>query len=133
MTLEASSLGKEDMNVTQGSVLQINITLSSWSSQETMATIDDFDLEGISDSPHSIVLGNWNESIPQSTVLNYTFSITQLILEPDGSNYTILTVNIAEDAPPVVYCFEIHTRLFEAGVFRYTSGDPLYIWVTPKK
>jgi len=132
MSFDASSLGKEDMNVTQGSVLQINITLTSYSTQKTMAMIENLVLEGASDNPLHFVLGNWNTSIPQSIVLNYTFSIAQLFLEPSQSNSTVLTVNIAEDAQPMVYFLEINARLFEAGVYRYASGFPLYVWVTPK-
>jgi len=49
----------------------------------------------------------WSSAVPQETVVNYTFTPNSLIVEPYGTNSSILTMSIAEDAPPGRYLFAV--------------------------
>ena len=121
-----SSLGKEDMNVSQGSALQINVTLTSRADYELTVTLENLTLNGVNNSSDYT---SWDTSIPQNKVLNYTFSINQLVLQPHGSKSTVLTVNIAEDAPLGQYALTV--ELGNAQV-TYVGGIGLTVRVTPK-
>jgi uncharacterized membrane protein len=117
-----SSLGEEDMNVTQGSALQVNVTLTSLTDQELTIPIENLTLSGFNNT-------SWDTSIPQNKVLNYTFSINQLVLQPRGSNSTVLTINIAEDAPLGQYAFTVELGNWQVTQF---GGIGLTVRVTPK-
>jgi hypothetical protein len=98
---EVSSLGEEDMNVIQGSALQINVTLTSKSDQELTIPIEGLKIAAFNDI-------EWDTSIkPQNKVLNYTFGASQLVLQPHKSNSTVLTVYMAEDASVGQYALAI--------------------------
>lgn len=71
----------------------------------------------------------WDNSISQNKLFNYTFSTNELILQPYESNYAVLTLEIAEDAPSVQYLFFI--ELGNSEVIQL-SAVSLAVRVTPK-
>lgn len=117
-----SSLGEEDMNVTQGSALQVNVTLTSRADQELTIPIENLTLSGFNNT-------RWDTSIPQNKVFNYTFSTNQLVLQPHGSNSTVLTINVAEDASLGQYVFTIELGNWQVTHF---GGISVIVRVTPK-
>ena len=122
LDVNVSSLGEEDMNVTQGSTLQVNVTLTSLTDQELTIPFENLTLAGFNNTA-------WDNSIPQNKLFNYTFSTNQLVLQPHESKSTVVTLEIAEDAPLVKYLFYI-----ELGNSQVTqlSAVGLPVRVTPK-
>jgi len=109
-------------NVTQGSTLRVNVTLISLADQELTILIENLKLAGFNNTA-------WNNSTPQNKLFNYTFSNNELVLLPNESKSTVLTLEIAEDAPLVQYLFYI-----ELGNSQVTqlSAVSLAIGVTSK-
>jgi hypothetical protein len=87
-------------NVTQGSTLKVNVTLISRADQELTIPIENLKLAGFNNTA-------WDNPIPQNKLFNYTFSNNELVLQPNESKSTVLTLEIAEDAPLVQYLFYI--------------------------
>ena len=109
-------------NVTQGSTLKVNVTLISRADQELTIPIENLKLAGFNNTA-------WDNPIPQNKLFNYTFSNNELVLQPNESKSTVLTLEIAEDAPLVEYLFYI-----ELGNSQITQLEAvsLTIGVTPK-
>ena len=109
-------------NVTQGSTLKVNVTLISRADQELTIPIENLKLAGFNNTA-------WDNHIPQNKLFNYTFSNNELVLQPNESKSTVLTLEIAEDAPLVEYLFYI-----ELGNSQITQLEAvsLTIGVTPK-
>ena len=109
-------------NVTQGSTLKVNVTLISRADQELTIPIENLKLAGFNNTA-------WDNPIPQNKLFNYTFSNNELVLQPNESKSTVLTLEIAEDAPLVQYLFYI-----ELGNSQITQLEAvsLTIGVTPK-
>ena len=59
LDVNVSSLGEEDMNVTQGSTLQVNVTLTSLTDQELTIPFENLTLAGFNNTA-------WDNSIPQN-------------------------------------------------------------------
>ena len=87
-------------NITQGSTLKVNVTLISRADQELTIPIENLKLAGFNNTA-------WDNPIPQNKLFNYTFSNNELVLQPNESKSTVLTLEIAEDAPLVQYLFYI--------------------------
>jgi cell division protein FtsL len=87
-------------NVTQGSTLKVNVTLISRADQELTIPIENLKLAGFNNTA-------WDNPIPQNKLFNYTFSNNELVLQQNESKSTVLTLEIAEDAPLVQYLFYI--------------------------
>ena len=109
-------------NITQGSTLKVNVTLISRADQELTIPIENLKLAGFNNTA-------WDNPIPQNKLFNYTFSNNELVLQPNESKSTVLTLEIAEDAPLVEYLFYI-----ELGNSQITQLEAvsLTIGVTPK-
>ncbi len=116
-----ASLSSSGDNVTQGSTLQVTVTLTSRTDQELTIPIN-LTLAGFNNTA-------WDNSIPQNQLFNYTFSTNELVLQPNESKSTVLTLEIAEDAPLVDYLFHV-----ELGNWQITDlgGISLPVKVTPK-
>ena len=98
------------INATQGTKQEITLTFTSiFDNQQTSIPIQNLTLTYYSSH---IDYSNWgtNNSLnfPQEKYFNYTFSQTQLMLQPLASNSTILTITIANDAPVGEYTFNIN-------------------------
>jgi hypothetical protein len=123
-----SSLGGEDLTVSQGSALQLNVTLTSRTEQKLTIAPQNLTLNGVSNSSD---YPSWDTSIPQSEVLSYAFDAEQLVLQPYESNSTVLTISIAEDAPLGQYALSIDLKNVQGT--QQVGGIGLTITVTQKK
>jgi hypothetical protein len=136
-----SPINTRDMNVSQGTTLLINVTLSSLSSQQiAMLTV-----LRLCSYNETVDYGNWynwqewNTSIVQERVFNYSFSPNEPTLQPLMSNSTVLTINLAEDAPLGRYYSELIFRIkyiHEDGTSELDNGETHYslnMIVTPKQ
>jgi hypothetical protein len=117
-----SNLREEDttvyiMNVTQGSTQQVDFTLTSKTDQELTIPLDlelmvlhsetyNGELDCFFPSPDTANCYYYNQSA-QNKLFNYTFSPSQLGLQPHQSNSTIITLEIVKDAPLGFYAFNI--------------------------
>jgi hypothetical protein len=98
------------INATRGTTQEITLTfISIFDNQQTLIPIENLTLTYYNSH---IDYSNWgtNNSLnfPQDRYFNYTFSQTQLMLQPLASNSTILTITIANDAPVGEYTFNIN-------------------------
>lgn len=101
---------------TRGSTQQVNFTLTSITDQNLMIPIDfglsAFHSENYDGELDCFIPSNnptrfyYNESA-QDKLFNYSFSHNQLILQPHESNSTIITLEIADIAPPGFYAFSV--------------------------
>jgi len=97
---KVTSLGTEDMNITQGQTLQLNITIRSYKNQKLTIPLSNVNLK----------VPNTDDYIsiePENNLIKYHFRDNQLILEPNGFNSTILTLNPEELTPIGKYRFLI--------------------------
>ena len=97
------------MNASQGTTQQLNLTLTSMCSSEIAIPIENLTINGYTSIINYDFAGGspWNTSV-QQTVFNYSFSLSQLILQPFMSNSTIITINLADNAAFGSYSLEIH-------------------------
>jgi hypothetical protein len=121
------------MNVSQGAILRVNLTLSSLSSTEIAVPIESLTLTAYNSNSDT-----GNASLAQQSVFNYSFSVNQLTLQPQMSNSTTVTINMAKDAPTGTCTLEINLGalkfLSEPGKYdrSYSSSIPLEMVITPK-
>ena len=88
------------MNITQGQTLQLNITIRSYKNQKLTIPLSNVNLK----------VPNTDDYIsiePENNLIKYHFRDNQLILEPNGFNSTILTLNPEELTPIGKYRFLI--------------------------
>jgi hypothetical protein len=126
-------------NVTQGSTHQINFTLTSIADQQLTIPLDfrlsAFHSETYNGELDSFIPSNdptrfyYNESA-QDKIFNYAFSQNQLILEPFGSNSTIITLEMADIAPSGFYAFGINLGNWEV---THRKTCQLDVMVEPKE
>lgn len=93
---------------TQGATPQVNLTLTSSSSARMAITIElklfgyNRTIEGF-DTIETYGWGGgsdyWDTSVVQERVFNYSLSLNKITLQPGMSNSTIITFNLADDAP----------------------------------
>jgi hypothetical protein len=79
-----------NVNVSQGSTFQINITLTSLLETELILPFESIDVMGFNDS---------STNIPKGILFSFNFDKNPLIISPNSSDSTILTINMADDAP----------------------------------
>ncbi len=112
-------------NVSQGLKLQVKITFTAIGDQALTLPMENLKVTYYSSNvdPHTWIDGNGNYSLLQQQAFDYQFSPSVVVVQPEMSNSTILTLDVAQDAPTGQYSFEIN---IENG----TIG--LEIIVTPK-
>lgn len=82
---------------------------------------------------NSIVSTNDNYSSFQLQAFNYSFSQKELALQPDLSNSTLLTIDLAQNAPTGQYTFEISIGQVKTNnSIPYFATIELELIVTPK-
>ena len=86
--------------VSQGSTFQINITFKSELDSELVLPLGELTLIGYNDTDKT-------DYLPEGELFNHNFSVNPLMMPPNGSNSTVLTVIVARDAPIGEYLFEI--------------------------
>jgi hypothetical protein len=79
------------LTTSQGSTFQVNITQTSKLDTELSLPFESLEIMAYNNSAAP--------SPPQQQTLNYTFSPKTLVISPQGTNSTILTVTMADDAP----------------------------------
>ena len=90
------------INVSQGATQQINLTLTSlYSSQIVAIPIENLRLLAYNSAIDykNWDTSNWNTSIVQEKVFTYSFSLSELTLQPNMSNSTIITLSLTNNAP----------------------------------
>ena len=126
LNCKVSSLSEEGMSVSQGGVLRVYVTLTSRADQDLIIPIGNPRFDSFYNSSDG---AKFYSSVIEAKVLNCTFDHAQLVLPLHGSNSTVLTLEMAEDAPVGEYEFD-----FEFGNAQVTQfpGYALMITVTPK-
>ena len=94
-----SSMPLRGGNITQGMAFTVNITISSFADKELTIPLG-LSLEGLADV-------GWMPPLTAEEVFSSVFEPETLILQPHGSSSSLLTVNLAEDAPLGAYVFYI--------------------------
>jgi hypothetical protein len=94
-----SSVPLRGGNITQGMAFTVNITISSFAGKELTIPLrlSLEDLENV----------GWMPPLTEEEVFSSAFEPNPLILQPHGSNSSLLTVNLAEDAPLGAYVFNV--------------------------
>jgi hypothetical protein len=103
--------GYDEYNISQGSTFAVNFTLSSLTTYQLTLPIT-LQVSGFSSDTIS---DNWNGSdvnysALQERTFNYSLSLNEVTLQPNSSNSTIITFNIAKDAPTGEYRIAVNTR-----------------------
>jgi hypothetical protein len=97
------------LNVTQGSTQQINYTLTSMCPSQFTVPFENLTLtsyDSFYNNWNNVT--DWNPSIPQDTIFNYTVSQSQLTLQPNTSNSTVITIRWAGNAPTGRYIISVN-------------------------
>ena len=135
---DISSLNTKDLNVSQGTKLQLNLTFTSHGTEQLTIPIENLTLLNYDGSmPMDYkswnFSSNWSPTIPQERVFNYTFGANRITLQPALSNSTILTIYVAEDAPLGKYAFGINLgTVTSESELPYSGSVGLGLIVTPK-
>ncbi len=111
----------ENVNVTQGMRFAVNLTITSIADKELSIPLD-LNLYIIRNST------GW-QGLPEDTVFTFGFKPDSLTLEPYGSNSSLLTVVLSEDAPIGEYQFSIKTGNMEE---THVGGTTIIVDVNPK-
>jgi hypothetical protein len=99
-------------NVPQGTNLQFNLNFASRNGEPVLMQIENLKINYYNST---VDIKQWINSDPnqytdlQKNALNYSFNPNPVIVQPGTSNSTILTMNLAQDAPAGQYSFEINT------------------------
>jgi len=130
------------LNATQGLTQQLNLTLTAMPSSPTIAVpIHSVKLTSYNstiDYGGNLDTRNWNKSLVQESIFNYSFSLNTLTLQPNTSNSTILTIKWANNAPTGRYTAEINLGniKFLSTQEKYDQSYSSSIWlgiiITPK-
>ncbi len=122
--LIGASLYSQDaayIKISQGATFQENYIITSFTDKEILIPI-----EGITLSSYNDTLWE-NLSVPQEKVFNYTFSPTHLTIEPYATNSSVLTIQMAQDAPIGKYRLSITLGNSQ---LTHLQGDTIFITVT---
>lgn len=129
------------INASQGTTLKMNLTLTSITSLQIAIPLENLKLTAYNstiDYTNNWDSTGWNTSIIQERVLNYSFGLSQLTLQPNMSNSTTITIKVAENAPSGRYTLDINLGkikfLTAPGKYdlSYSQGIWLGMIVTPK-
>jgi hypothetical protein len=111
----------EAVNVTQGMSFAVNLTITSRTDKKLSIPLN-LTLYIIRSST------GW-QGLPEETGFTFSFEPDLLVLEPYGSNSSLLSVMIAEDAPVGEYQFSVETGNWEE---THVGGTTILIDVNPK-
>lgn len=121
-------------NVSQGMSLKVNLTFNSTTNQPITIPIENLTVSYYSNTVnlHSWVNNGEYYSIQQQA-FNYSFSQKQLTIQPFMSNSTILTINLAQNAPIGQYSILIYFGDVKAtNIISYGQTNGLELVVTPR-
>ena len=111
----------QNVNVTQGMSFAVNLTITSIAEKKLSIPLN-LTLYIIRNST------GW-QGLPEETGFTFSFKPDLLVLEPYGSNSSLLSVTIAEDAPVGEYQFSVETGNWEE---THVGGTAIQIGVNPK-
>jgi hypothetical protein len=126
---------------TQGATQQFNLTFAISEEQpKILLPIGDLNLTGYNSSRYDAVdwiNWDWNSSIVQKSIFNYSLSQTSVVLQPGVANSTVLTLNWAKDAPTGRYTIDFPYQRFiflesQAEYESFAMYQRLFIRVDPK-
>jgi len=103
-----TELSQYEINVTQGQIFQINLTITSFLNQTTIFT-SNIDLAGYGNAA-------WDTSQDSHMIFNATFSQKNLTLGPQAKESTLLTIYMAQNAPTGKYLFYINNTAMTVNV-----------------
>ncbi len=121
---ENSASINDVLNASQGTNQEVNLTLSSITSAKIEIPIENLKLTAYNstiDYGNNWDTNNWNTSLVQESVFNYSFSLSQLTLQPNMSNTTVVTIKWADSAPIGRYVLELNL-----GNLKFLSGHGMY-------
>ncbi len=95
--LYTSSFSPQIINASQGTIQQVNLTITSLCSTKIAIPIENLTINGytIGISYNVNASSPWSTSV-QERVFNYSFSLNQLILQPFKSNSTLITIHLTD-------------------------------------
>ena len=141
-TVYVDNIATDTLNASQGLTQQLNLTLTAYEFSPSIAVpIDNIKLIAYNstiDYSNSWDTSNWNNSLVQSSVFNYSIGLNTLTLQPNKSNSTIFTINWADNAPAGRYIAEINLGniKFLSTQEKYDQSYGSSIWlgiiITPK-
>jgi uncharacterized GH25 family protein len=129
-----STLNTKDMNVSQGETVQVNFTFTERFDLQVAIPLEGLKIVSYNDTINLNWQAPWNLSIVQERVFNYSLSLKELTLQPLTSNSTVLTINLAADAPIGSYELALNTGKIKDEISEesFTETIPLEMVVTPK-
>jgi len=107
----------EYVNVTQGSTQQVNVTFTSLASVQIEIPIENLTITSFTDS---LGYSFW-ASEAQPNTINYSFSQSQIDLQPHTSDSTILTIKWSNSAPTGTFTLNIFL-----GNLKFVSNPPKF-------
>jgi len=111
ISIQNIGVAEDVINASLGSTQHLNLTLTSMSSMQILIPAENLKLTAFNstiDYSNNWDTSSWNTSVTQESVFNYSLSLSQLILQPNVSNSTIVTINLANNAPTGRYALEIN-------------------------
>lgn len=127
--------GSVYFNATQGATEQINITFTSLASTPISIPIENLTITSYTDEEG---YSFWATEA-QPNVINYSLTLSQISLQPEGSNSTVLTINWSNAAPTGTFWLNLYLgNLYFSGQHQkyevsYSSAIWLGIDVNSKK
>jgi hypothetical protein len=127
----------------QGQTQQFNLTLYmlEGSRPKISVPVENLTLTGYNSTLQDAINWNnqdWNKSLVQKSVFNYSLSKNPITIQPDAANSTVITFQWADDAPVGRYTIDVNLGEFSflspPGKFdqSYREQFTLYIEVNPK-
>jgi hypothetical protein len=115
-----------------GETQQINLTFTSHYSSQIAITIENLRLIAYNNTtdPKNWDTSNWNTSIVQEKVFTYLFSLSEITLQPNMSNSTIITLSLTNNSPMGRYALEIDLSNRYDNL-SYSGSIPLGLVVSP--
>lgn len=108
------------LTISQGSTFQVNITQTSMLDTELILPFNSLEIMAYNNSA--------SKSPPQQQTLNYTFSPNPVVISPQGTNSTLLTVTMANDSPVGKYL--LYLRYGNSNI-THVGGHSLIVDVNP--
>lgn len=120
-------------NISQGVLLQVNLTFTSITDQQIVIPLENLTVTYYNTlvNRHNFISTSDNYSIIQEA-FNYSFSLNPIPLQPLRSNSTLLTINVANDAPLGQYTLDIRTGKIEANSESYFDTIEFEMIITSK-
>jgi uncharacterized membrane protein len=108
------------LNVTQGGVTSVNVTLTSLNMSETTIPLS-LVLQAYNNEP-------WNASITKEELFSSTFTLNPVVLEVNETRTSVLTLHVAEDVSTGKYAFLVELGNTE---IHHVLGATLELNVAP--